>query len=78
MDIGKWYTDLSDKEEVVSASSEAKINALDTLKEKREVLNIDSKKNLEVGLWIICKIIFKHEHRCEDHGLLWKAIWIYS
>lgn len=31
MDIGKWYTKLSDKEEVVSASSEAKINALDTV-----------------------------------------------
>lgn len=40
---------LSDKE-VVGASSEGKINALDTLEEKREVLNSDSEKNFEVGL----------------------------
>lgn len=40
MDMGKWYTKLSDKEEVVGASSEAKIDALDTLEEKR-VLNSD-------------------------------------
>lgn len=64
---------------MVGASSEGKINALDTLEEKREVLNSDSEKNFEVGLWITYKIIFKHEPQVwESNGLLWKAIWIYS